>query len=124
MAEDREWEIIYYTDEHNVSPVEEFLQGLDLKTQARFDWSIERLRQLNVHAREPLVKHIEGKIWELRRSSDGNIFRLLYFFYTGRQIVFLHGFAKKTQKTPRREIDTAQRRLDDFIKRAEGGENS
>lgn len=49
----------------------------------------------------------------------------MYFFFTGRQIVFLHGFQKKTPKTPRGEIEIAQRRMNDFIQRQEdeeGGE--
>jgi hypothetical protein len=62
-----EWSIVLYTDRDGSTPVEDFLASLDIKTQARFDWSIERLRVLNIHAREPLVKHIEGKLWELRR---------------------------------------------------------
>lgn len=126
MAEEQEWTIVYYLDEHGGSPVREFLDRLDAKTRARFIWSIEQLRVLNVQAREPLVKHIEGKLWELRRASDGNIYRLLYFFLTGRLIVFVHGFQKKTDKTPRREIEIAQGRMDDFIRRrgeiSDGGE--
>jgi phage-related protein len=74
MAEEQEWTIVNYTDERGNSPVEAFLGSLDLKTQARFEWSIEQLRLLNVRAREPLVKHIDGKLWELRRASDGNIY--------------------------------------------------
>jgi len=72
------------------------LRGLDAKTQRRFRWSIEQLRLRNVQAREPLVRHLDGKIWELREESQTNIYRLLYFFFTGRRIVFLHGFQKKT----------------------------
>jgi phage-related protein len=79
------------------------------------------LKLLNVQAREPLVKHLEGKLWELRRTSDGNTYRRLYFFYTGRQIVFVHGFQKKTDKMPRRALGTAQKRMDDFVKRKGGG---
>ena len=93
---------------------------LDDKTQARFIWSMEQLRVRNVQAGEPLVKHIDGKIWELRRASSGNIYRLMYFFFTGRRIVFLHGFQKKTQKIPRKEITIAQKRLERFLER--GGE--
>jgi hypothetical protein len=37
---------------------------------------------------------IEGKIWELREESGTNIYRILYFFASGRRIVLLHGFAK------------------------------
>jgi phage-related protein len=122
MADQPEWMIVFYIDEQGHSPVAAFLESLDLKTQARFDWSIEQLRVRNVQAGEPLVKHIDGKLWELRRASSGNIYRVLYFFHTGRQIVFLHGFQKKSQKTPRREIETAQQRLEDFLRRVEGGE--
>src|SRR5690349_5849559 len=98
-----EWSVVFYVEDNGSRPIREFLVSLDRKTQARFDWSIEQLRVRNTHAGEPLVRHLEGKIWELRRESDTNIYRLLYAFLSGRRILFLHGFQKKTQKTPRRE---------------------
>ncbi|HKV02995.1 MAG TPA: type II toxin-antitoxin system RelE/ParE family toxin [Ktedonobacteraceae bacterium] len=120
MADDNEWVVVFYVDENGCSYVREFLQGLDIKTQARFAWSIEQLRIRNVRAQEPLVRHLEGKLWELREESSTNIYRLLYFFFSGRRIVFVHGFQKKTQKTPRREIEIALQRLDSFVKRQGG----
>jgi phage-related protein len=71
----------------------------------------------NTQAREPLVRHVEGRLWELRRESEKNVYRLLYAFLPGSRILFLHGFQKKTQKTPRREIEIAQARLADFLRR-------
>lgn len=121
MAAQDEWSIVFYLDDDGGSPVEAFLPGLDATTQRRFRWSIDQLRMRNVRAQAPLVRHLEGKLWELREESQTNIYRLLYFFFIGRRIVFLHGFQKKTQKTPRREIEIAQRRLDHFIQR-QGGE--
>ena len=121
MADGQAWTVEFYQDEQGKSPVREFLAKLDRKTKARFDWSIEQLIIRNVQAREPLVKQIEGKLWELRRASDGNIYRLMYFFFTGRKIVFVHGFQKKSPKTPRREIETARARMQDYIRR-KGGE--
>ena len=118
MANKQEWSIVFYTNEQGESPVETFLDGLDLKTQARFTWSINLLKEQNVHATEPLVKHIGGKLWELRRDSSGNIYRVMYFFFTGKRIVFVHGFQKKTQKTPIREIEIAEKNMNDFINRA------
>jgi len=112
-----EWSIVFYVDEQGNEPIKEFLSSLDLKTQARFDWSIEQLKIRNTLAKEPLVRHLEGKIWELREESSTNIYRLLYFFFTGKQIVFIHGFQKKKQKTPRREIETAIERMKNFIQR-------
>lgn len=85
------------------------------------NWSIEQLRLRNVQAREPLVRHLEGRLWELREESRTNIYRLIYFFFTGRQIIFVHGFQKKTQRAPRAEIEVAARRMHDFLQR-EGGE--
>ena len=111
MADDNEWIVVFFVDEKGSSPIREFLQNLDLKTQARFMWSIEQLRVRNVRAQEPLVRHLEGKLWELREESSTNIYRLLYFFFSGRRIVFVHGFQMKTQKTPRHEIEIALQRL-------------
>ena len=103
------------------APVRQFLRGLDDEAQASIGWAIEQLRVRNTQAKEPLVRHLEDKLWELRRESKTNIYRLIYFFYAGRRIVFLHGFQKKSQKTPRSELETAAARYAAFIGE-EGGE--
>lgn len=115
-----EWSIVFYVEDSGRSTVEELVARLDNRTQLRIRAAIEQLRLRNVQAQEPLVRHLTGKLWELRVASQTNIFRLLYFFHTGRKIVFLHGFQKKTQRIPRVEMETAERRLDHFIER-EGG---
>jgi phage-related protein len=115
-----DWSIVFYLEDDGQCPVEDFLSELDAKTRARFDWSLEQLRVRNVRAREPLVKHIGGKLWELREESRTNIYRVMYVFYTGRKIVLLHGFQKKTQKTPNKEIGVALWRLQHFVEREEG----
>lgn len=117
-----DWSVVFYTDERGNEPVREFLRSLDRKTRARFDWSVEQLRVRNIQAREPLVRHLEGKVWELREESSTNIFRLLYAFVSSRRVLILHGFQKKTQKTPRREMEVALWHLEDFLTR-EGGED-
>lgn len=119
MSAENDWSIVFYAEDDGRSPVVAFLDSLDVKTRARFEWSIEQLRRRNVRARPPLVKHLDGKLWELREESNTNIYRLLYVFFAGRNIVFLHGFQKKSPKTPRREIETALARLDRF--NAQGG---
>jgi phage-related protein len=111
MEADGEWSIEYYVAENGKSPVREFLLGLDEKTQARLLQSFDWLKERNIHAREPLVKHIEGKLWKLREESNTNIYRVFYVFFAGKRIVLLHGFTKKTQKTPRGEIETALKYL-------------
>lgn len=118
-----DWTLEFYADEWGRSPVEEFLDSLDEKTRARFGWSMEQLRVRNVQARAPLVRQLEGDLWELREESRTNIYRVIYFFYRRRRIIFLHGFQKKTQRTPRRELETAQRQCQDFLAREERRRN-
>ncbi len=117
MQRPTDWTTEFYLEDDDTSPVEEFLDGLDLKTRARFRGSMEQLRVRNVQAREPLVRHLEDDLWELREESRTNIHRVIYFFFTGRRIVFLHGFQKKTEKTPRQEIEAARRRYQRFLAR-------
>lgn len=105
-----EWKVVFYQDGRS-SPVEGFIRALDAKRQARLILRIEQLRQRNVRAQEPLVKHIRGKIWELRDQNYGDAYRVLYFTVTGKRIVLLHAFQKKTNRTPSREIETAERRM-------------
>jgi phage-related protein len=59
---------------------------------------------------EPYIKHIEEQIWEMRLRGRAGIARSLYMTASGRRVVVLRTFVKKTQKTPRREIELARTR--------------
>jgi phage-related protein len=59
---------------------------------------------------EPYIKHMEGHIWEMRLRGRDRIARALYLTARGRRVVILRVFVKKTQRTPRREIELARRR--------------
>jgi len=59
----------------------------------------------------PLVKSLGRELWEVRSSlTQGRIARVIFCVFEG-QMILLHGFIKKTQKTPSREIDLALRRM-------------
>jgi phage-related protein len=60
--------------------------------------------------REPYVKHPEGPLWEMRLKGKDGIARAAYVTATGHRVVVVHVFVKKTQKTLRREVETALRR--------------
>ncbi len=60
--------------------------------------------------REPYPKHLEGPLWEMRLKGKSGIARAVYVRATGMRIVVVHVFAKKTQKTPRKEIAYALKR--------------
>jgi phage-related protein len=80
-----------------------------------FRASFERITRLiqtfgleRVH--EPYIKHLEDRIWEMRLRGRDGIARALYMTAIGKRVVVLRVFTKKTQKTPRREIELAQQR--------------
>ena len=56
---------------------------------------------------EPHVKHIEGRLWEMRLQGRSGISRAMYVTAVGQRVVIVRVFVKKTEKTPRREIDLA-----------------
>ena len=56
---------------------------------------------------EPHVKHVEGRLWEMRLKGRSGISRALYVTALGRRVVIVRAFIKKTEKTPRREIELA-----------------
>lgn len=59
------------------------------------------------HLGEPHVKHVEGRLWEMRLKGRSGISRALYVTAVGRRVVIVRVFIKKTEKTPRSEIDLA-----------------
>jgi phage-related protein len=65
--------------------------------------------------REPYVKHLEGKLWEMRATGRDGIARSIYVTAIGRRVVIVRAFIKKTQQTPRSEIDLAQRRAKEVL---------
>ena len=62
------------------------------------------------HVPRDAVKHIEGKLWEIRVGAASGIARAFYVTATGRRVVIVRAFVKKTQKTPRRELEIARQR--------------
>ncbi len=63
----------------------------------------------------PYTKYIDDKIWELRVDFDKNYYRIFYFIFDGKKIILLHGFSKKTNKTPRNELNKARNRHQDYL---------
>jgi phage-related protein len=113
------WKIVAYQDEQTRQPVNDFIASLPQKDQARIYWTLDLLREFGLDLKTPYARPVHGKLWELRVQSGRDIYRILYFAHTGQRFVLLHGFRKKTQKTPRNELDIAERRLNDVLARTE-----
>lgn len=74
------------------------------------------LDMLKIHERlaAKFVKHIEDGIYELRAEHAGNNFRVFFIFDEGYIVLLFNGFQKKTQKTPRKEIELAKRLKNEY----------
>ena len=108
------YKIHFYKDKQENQPVLEYM--LDLQKQHDKDSriKIKKIRDYinilatyGVSAGEPYIKHIEGEIWELRPLRD----RIFFVAWNGNSFILLHHFMKKTQKTPKAEIEKAKREL-------------
>ena len=92
--------------------VDDEIMELPPKLQARLLRLFEMVESLGLdQLHEPHVKHLDGKLWELRAKAAEGIARGIYVAVTGRRVVVLHVFVKKSQKTPRLALELAQERM-------------
>lgn len=90
------------------------LEALSLDLRASFLRITELIESMGLHQiREPYVKHLEGPLWEIRMRGKDGIARAAYVTASGRRVIVVRVFPKKTRKTPRKEIELALRRAKD-----------
>ena len=95
-----------------VAAVDAEIAALPVPLRARLVRLLETVENVGLEAlRAPHVKHLDGKLWELRVRAAGGRARGIYVTATGRRVVVLHVFAKKTQRTPRRALALARERM-------------
>ena len=114
----------FYETRDGQCPVWEFLENLRIKSASNKDARIqhkqvslyiELLQQNGTRLNDNITKHLEDGIWELRPGNN----RVFYFFYENNTFVLLHQFRKKSQKTPKREIEKAKNERIDYLSRKE-----
>ncbi len=103
------WKLECYLDARGRNLIEEFIQGLRKADRAPVRARIDFLAVVGNRAREPHSKSLGRGLFELRVKSA----RIFYCFKPGEVIVLLHGFSKKSQKTPAREMGIALKRMEE-----------
>jgi phage-related protein len=112
----------FYEDSNGNSEIREFL--IQLSEAAKTDKNarinrnkifayIKALEEYGTRIGSPIVKHIEGNLWELRPLNN----RIFFFYWKDNKFVLVHNYVKKSQKTPKKEIDKAMRNIKDWIER-------
>jgi phage-related protein len=102
-------EVVFYATENGNEPVREWLRelqkndkksiGEDIKT-VQFGWPIGM----------PVVRKLDSSLWEIRTILEQGIARVVFTVFQN-EIVLLHGFIKKSQKTPKEDLDLAKKRM-------------
>lgn len=111
------FQVEFYETEDGDTPVENFLNSLDIKMKNKLLMILSVLQEKGNMLREPYSKHLEDGIFEIRGKVGSDISRVLYFFYHNGKIIITNGFVKKTQKTPKREIETAKKYRKEYLER-------
>ena len=112
-----EFEVEFYEKENGEQPAKDFILSLDSKMRAKVVSTISVLQDNGYELREPYSKHLSEGIFELRSKFGTDITRVLYFFYIDKHIILTNGFVKKTQKTPKTEIERAKKYRADYLQR-------
>jgi phage-related protein len=96
--------------------VEREVAELPKDIQAKLRRIADMIEQLGLSAmREPYIKHLQGKLWEMRMTGRDGIARAIYVTASGKRVVIVRAFTKKTRKTPRSEIELALKRAEQVI---------
>lgn len=120
------YRIEFYENANCESELWNFLEKLRKQSKTNKDariqykqiiFYIELLQNNGTKLNENITKHLVEDIWELRPGNN----RVFYFFVKNDTFVLLHHFRKKSQKTPRREIEKAKSERNDYLNRNKGG---
>ncbi len=110
------WEIIYYDTPSGQEVVKDFIDGLQENTQAKLGRQLDLLGEHGNQLGMPHAKLMGGGLIELRVRGKQEV-RIFYAFAIGKRIYLLHGFIKKTQTTPKKELDIARKRQTEIKER-------
>jgi len=95
--------------------VEEEIRSLPMDMRAKFVRISNMICEFGLHeVGMPHVRPLQGKLWEMRMKGKDRISRALYVVATGKKVVVVRAFVKKTQKTPSQEIRLALERAKDI----------
>ena len=105
------WLIHFYEDHRVKSPVLDFINHLSPKDKAKVNNSLRLLEEFGTNLGMPHARRIEGRLWELRPGDN----RLFYCLFLEQKFIILHGFRKRSTKTPEKEIAIALCRMNEIL---------
>jgi phage-related protein len=110
--------ILFYITSSGANPVRDFLDELEDKQVEKILWVLKLIKEMDRVPSSYFKKLVNtDDIWEARVTTSGNIFRVLGFMDQNSFVILTNGFHKKSQETPRLEIELAENRKKDYLNR-------
>ncbi len=113
MAEPKRFPALFYSTSQAREPVREWLRGLPREERRVVGIDLQRL-EYRWPVGMPLSRPLGGGVQELRSSLPGGRIARVLFFVDEEHLILVHGFIKKTQTTPKQDLDLARRRKRDW----------
>ncbi len=108
------WKVVYFTSISGENPVSRFIDSCTKKQQTKILRILKHLEEYGLQMAIPHLKKLSGTpFWEIRILGKDNI-RIIYVIETGKMIILLHGFFKKTQKNIKKEVKICYQRYKEF----------
>ncbi len=111
MITSMNWKVTFYNDK-----VEAKTLGFPSGILANFLHIAEMIEELGPNLGKPYVGKLSSGLYEVRAKGKEGIGRSLYCTVKGQEVVILHSFIKKTQKTPKKELDLGKKRMKEVLK--------
>ena len=107
--------LYFYRKTNGRSLVRDYFECLSQRAQAKAVSFVKLLAESGGKLGMPYARHINGKIWKLRVDYGDLYHRIFYLILERNEVIFLHGYDKKTNKAPTKEINLAINNYNDFI---------
>ena len=109
-----DWNLTYYKTNSGRVPVVEYINNQEPERISKIRNAMRLLREFGIVESQLNARKLKGArykgLYELRIDSS----RIMYFLYTGRKFILVHGFTKKSRETPKRELEVARKRMWDY----------
>ena len=109
---------MFFEVKKDYSPAKDFIMELETKIQKELLKILKLLETIEI-LKEPYFKKLKNSdgIWEARKRFGSDSYRVLFFFHKDNIVVLTNGFIKKQQKTPKEEINMAQKYKKEYLRR-------
>ena len=107
--------VLFYRSGSGRVPVQDFIETLSFEDKALFTEVKMGIESYGLSYPRAAFRQLKGKLWEIRFSAPGGKYRVAYVLLEAERMVWLPGFRKETQRTPRNDLNLALRRLKEVV---------